>query len=327
VNQCKHNAAALKYWSAQWRFSGSWPAAISGENNFKSNFRKIQSMLNPSAHPIICSYCQLYSDHTLWCIPCAKAFCPRPTCMQRHDREHDATTTIELTALNVTYEALVHRSIANTVRDNNAAATNTQESNTVIHIIGDMQTGCVISIDPQSIAEAASRTLPCHITFSVPLRPIPAAPGPVRPALTPYAEPQFAADIDQILLERGGGINYRTILHLYADALTAIVDQELQQSIGFSLCPSGLVPSTSFAEHVITFVREVQKAQLQAVAAAVAPAPTAAPAVAPAPTTARVCSVCGAPARTKCGRCRTVRYCSRECQLQAWDQHRHACGE
>ena len=39
-----------------------------------------------------------------------------------------------------------------------------------------------------------------------------------------------------------------------------------------------------------------------------------------------ICKVCGKVARQKCGRCVSVRYCSRECQVQDWKTHKPVCG-
>jgi hypothetical protein len=37
------------------------------------------------------------------------------------------------------------------------------------------------------------------------------------------------------------------------------------------------------------------------------------------------CVVCWVTTHLKCGRCRTVRYCSVECQLEAWPLHKEFC--
>eukprot|EP00929_Paragymnodinium_shiwhaense_P055783 TRINITY_DN27923_c0_g1_i1.p1 TRINITY_DN27923_c0_g1~~TRINITY_DN27923_c0_g1_i1.p1 ORF type:complete len:482 (+),score=183.72 TRINITY_DN27923_c0_g1_i1:102-1547(+) len=37
------------------------------------------------------------------------------------------------------------------------------------------------------------------------------------------------------------------------------------------------------------------------------------------------CVRCGKPARSSCGRCRSERYCSRDCQAQMWMTHREVC--
>ena len=38
------------------------------------------------------------------------------------------------------------------------------------------------------------------------------------------------------------------------------------------------------------------------------------------------CRVCDGPGKNKCGKCKTVRYCSRECQISDWDDHKQICG-
>lgn len=37
------------------------------------------------------------------------------------------------------------------------------------------------------------------------------------------------------------------------------------------------------------------------------------------------CVVCGAPHKSKCGKCMLARYCGPECQLQDWRRHRAVC--
>ena len=38
-----------------------------------------------------------------------------------------------------------------------------------------------------------------------------------------------------------------------------------------------------------------------------------------------VCVVCNAPSSKKCSGCRLARYCSRECQMQDWQEHKTHC--
>ena len=37
------------------------------------------------------------------------------------------------------------------------------------------------------------------------------------------------------------------------------------------------------------------------------------------------CAYCGEPARKKCSACKAVRYCNRQCQRDAWKNHRAQC--
>merc|ERR1711918_45688 len=37
------------------------------------------------------------------------------------------------------------------------------------------------------------------------------------------------------------------------------------------------------------------------------------------------CAVCGQPAEKRCSRCKNEWYCSRECQVQAWEGHKTVC--
>jgi len=39
----------------------------------------------------------------------------------------------------------------------------------------------------------------------------------------------------------------------------------------------------------------------------------------------RACEVCGRPATTACGRCRSFRLCGAECQRRSWPEHRKVC--
>lgn len=39
----------------------------------------------------------------------------------------------------------------------------------------------------------------------------------------------------------------------------------------------------------------------------------------------RICCVCGSEGRQRCGKCRSTRYCSRECQRADWKRHRQFC--
>uniref|UniRef100_A0A7S4UDL7 MYND-type domain-containing protein n=1 Tax=Paramoeba aestuarina TaxID=180227 RepID=A0A7S4UDL7_9EUKA len=38
-----------------------------------------------------------------------------------------------------------------------------------------------------------------------------------------------------------------------------------------------------------------------------------------------MCGSCGAPAKFKCSRCQSVRYCSQECQKSNWKAHKKVC--
>jgi len=37
------------------------------------------------------------------------------------------------------------------------------------------------------------------------------------------------------------------------------------------------------------------------------------------------CAKCGDPATNRCSRCKNEWYCSRECQVEAWDGHKKIC--
>lgn len=38
------------------------------------------------------------------------------------------------------------------------------------------------------------------------------------------------------------------------------------------------------------------------------------------------CKVCKKPSKDRCSRCKTARYCSRECQVSDWRTHKKTCG-
>ena len=39
------------------------------------------------------------------------------------------------------------------------------------------------------------------------------------------------------------------------------------------------------------------------------------------------CSVCGKESTSRCSKCKTVYYCSRECQLRDWPNHKQSCNK
>ena len=73
----------------------------------------------------------------------------------------------------------------------------------------------------------------------------------------------------------------------------------------------GLIELVDFALADVLEPRVLRPVDLELTLAAVVSAPA--------------CEVCAAPSFRKCARCRHARYCSRECQLQDWPEHKARC--
>ena len=102
----------------------------------------------------------------------------------------------------------------------------------------------------------------------------------------------------KILLSQHLGVK-RSWVHLATES-----SQLLQEDVG-------LIELVDFALADVLEPRVVRHVELELTLAAVVSAPP--------------CEVCAAPSHRKCSRCRRARYCSRECHLQDWAQHKGRC--
>ena len=243
----------------------------------------------------LCKYCRAQGLNVYHCSDCGIAHCNGLTCAVTHKILHDVThaDTGEGDTLRVVFQASIDMA-------------RVDRSRAMVPLY--TAPGFVVELDVASISKdpvEGTHHL-CEVYVIVPLRKEKLVDDP---DLLGIADPMRT-----IQSNLGASTSYQSIMAAYPDIVDAILHSPREFILrGFDLthAPPGEPP-----ENVMRFVGMVMerfsRVGLQQAFAGMS---------------LRACLVCGQPARSKCGRCKGARYCSRKCQQEGWGSHRLDCIE
>ena len=250
----------------------------------------------------VCRFCRARGSNRLHCRKCGYGRCGAMACVALHHTLHNAAHGDTGTDAELRFEVdgIVDLSV---VRLDRAAAT------MVLYSTPPMTMPFRVVLDVASVKHGTGKQT-CKMAFHVPVREL----YDVLPDVSfgPFVREEMLGIMADIQAKLRSPTPYLHVLATYPDVINNITLQPQFRGKGFGVSDNCALDAMQFAALVMHRYAEVEVSFAGLDVDSVNP---------------RVCAVCGQESKKSCSRCRQVRYCSRECQEEAWPSHRLDCLE
>ena len=264
----------------------------------------------------VCVFCKVRGYNRLHCTACGYGRCGTMACVVLHHTLHESLhgDTGADDEIRLAVEGAVDLSV---VRLDRAAATMVLHSTPAFRVVLDV--GSVKRDDGMQL---------CTMAFHVPVREL--VDTPPDPRFGTLVGDEMLGIMADIQAQLCSPTPWPQILATYPDIANNIIAQPDFRGKGFSIsdcCTRDVMRFAALVMHRYTDHEKVIKDGVAEIFAELRVQHSAAVAAEHHAEDPRVCAVCGQESRKSCGRCRQERYCSRECQEEAWPSHRLDCLE